>query len=689
MVIIRKTYFLSILLIHFTHIQSANNISQKDKIDLIVPRGFNNIIKSDFETASKNIDSIFYFSKQIKYYGGNAQGLYLRGMYHQNMANHKKAEQFYNRALIYYDRAKLKAGPVKNQLLKIYRQTGRYSEALKLCDEVIAIRKTETDILPKEQVDYGIHNLMCLKGRIYQEKGDIKKALETFQYALAFAEKINNKDSKIKTHLYLSALYQTSKNCELAEQYAIKSFEDTTEANPIVVNPIFKRLGELYFECYQDYNKAEFFFKKYARKSDLQNKLQNILSSKLFLAKTKIKLNKIDTANQLIKSVISEINTNENLELKFDALVLYGDLFAMQKQWDEAIKYYELALPTGEHLSNINKRLEIYSKLGYVAEKKQNYRLALSYFKKSQSLNDSIFSKQKLKDIRELESKYQTETKQQEITLLKKNDKLKESQLKTEQKSKIYLVLLILVILIASGIIYQRIKLKQRIIITEKERNVSEIKQKLLLSQLNPHFVFSALSSIDAYILKNKVIEASQYLTDFAKLIRLILETSRAEQINIENEIKILEFYLKLEQLRLKHMFNYKINIDSNIPKNTYIPSMMLQPFVENAINHGIQNEEKKGLITIDFKLNKVDDLQVEIIDNGVGIKNSINHAHEKTNHQSLSLKIIEERLEMMELRYSKKINLDIINLEDQNKKGTKIILTIPKELTTLQTNKK
>ncbi len=216
---------------------------------------------------------------------------------------------------------------------------------------------------------------------------------------------------------------------------------------------------------------------------------------------------------------------------------------------------------------------------------------------------------------------------------------------------------------------------------TEIERARLEIEKRLLRSQMNPHFIFNSLNSINSFIGENNSFEAQDYLTKFARLMRLILENSRKTSVVLEDEIMALEINLQLEKLRFDNRFDYVINVGKNIEvDDTYIPPMLIQPFVENAIKHGIKGREGKGMITLSFEIEK--DLLICVVeDNGVGREIS---QSEKTfdSHISLGTQVTMERMEILKHHHNNDIGINIIDLKDENKigVGTRVVIKLPFE---------
>lgn len=213
---------------------------------------------------------------------------------------------------------------------------------------------------------------------------------------------------------------------------------------------------------------------------------------------------------------------------------------------------------------------------------------------------------------------------------------------------------------------------------TSINKRFAELEFQALQAQMNPHFVFNAMSTLQYYILKNESENASEYLAKFARLMRLFLDSSRNKFIELRKEIDLLRSYIELEQARLEHSFQYQIDIDPDVEVDTKIPSVMIQPFVENAILHGLRHKKDgAGLLKLQFS-SRDHIVECRIQDNGIGREESaiINKAKDKL-YKSQALNIIDEKV-----RALKEINnVDIkIAIEDNLKddgKGTGTIVTI------------
>ncbi|MEM9897371.1 MAG: histidine kinase [Bacteroidota bacterium] len=221
-------------------------------------------------------------------------------------------------------------------------------------------------------------------------------------------------------------------------------------------------------------------------------------------------------------------------------------------------------------------------------------------------------------------------------------------------------------------------RLNQRneaVLASQKQLEVGQMQHRMLRSQLNPHFISNSMVAIQNSLLNNDVESAEVYLTTFSRLMRQILENSRREVITMEEEVSMLKDYLEVNKKRLQDRFHYHITISESIdPELDTIPPMMIQPFVENAIEHGIAPKEENLRVDITFSKGK-SGVQVIVKDNGGGLKET----KAQSSKESLSTQIIKERLALFDQSLKEKINLIIENWEDEEEKiGVKVMLTLP-----------
>ena len=253
--------------------------------------------------------------------------------------------------------------------------------------------------------------------------------------------------------------------------------------------------------------------------------------------------------------------------------------------------------------------------------------------------------------------------------------KKKEEEIKSLQLSRQLFISGIISGLIIVAFIFYILRLRQEKL-KQKQREM-ELSQSLLRTQMNPHFIFNAMSVIQSYIYANDPDKSSQFLVNFSRLIRLILENSPKEFIPIELEVEILEKYLQAQKMRFDNRFSYSIEVDDNLLNaSAMVPPMITQPFVENAIEHGQLHTIKGGHITISIS-EKDTMIQIQITDNGVGRKGAQKTKKIKS-HKSMAINITKERIEIINFKYKKQGSILIEDFNKEKQTGTIVAILLP-----------
>ena len=207
------------------------------------------------------------------------------------------------------------------------------------------------------------------------------------------------------------------------------------------------------------------------------------------------------------------------------------------------------------------------------------------------------------------------------------------------------------------------------------QQQMHAIELQALRSQMNPHFVHNSLNAIQYYIQRNEVEQSEEYLSKFSKLIRAFFELSRKQTITLEEEVNLLDNYLSIEKLRFEDKLHYEITVDDALEDDTEIPSMLLQPLVENAVNHGIFHKKGSGTIKVEFRALEDDGFQVSVIDDGIGLT-AAKELFKKTTKtiENRSTTVLQDRLKLLE--YNGKWHIEHRVEELQNPVGTAVHLT-------------
>ncbi|MDC9723442.1 MAG: histidine kinase [Urechidicola sp.] len=210
-----------------------------------------------------------------------------------------------------------------------------------------------------------------------------------------------------------------------------------------------------------------------------------------------------------------------------------------------------------------------------------------------------------------------------------------------------------------------------------KYKELEELKMTALQSQMNPHFLFNSLNSINNFVLKSEVEKASDYITKFSRLIRVILKSSTSLTVPFSEELGILSLYVKLEQMRINGGFEYVVKIDKDIRlEDIKVPPLFLQPFIENSIWHGLTHVEGDKRISLTIS-KEGDNIICEIIDNGIGIDTAREHSHKKVDRRKFfGTQATENRIQLL---YKKaNVDIDVVDISDETSTGTKVKITFP-----------
>ena len=241
----------------------------------------------------------------------------------------------------------------------------------------------------------------------------------------------------------------------------------------------------------------------------------------------------------------------------------------------------------------------------------------------------------------------------------------------------------LLLIIIILYILYRQRKLRD-------EKKIVTLEQDMLRNQMNPHFIFNSLNSIKLYIINNEKENAVYYLNKFSKLIRKILVASTEKDITLEEELETMELYMNIENMRFSNQINYKAIINPNIETSMIkVPSLILQPFLENALWHGLSTKEGDKSIVLEVEKTASDFVTIKITDNGVGRAASRKiESNKSLNRKSVGIALTMERLANFSKNFSTSYRLNIIDLKDDqgNAMGTQVIIDIPIEQLRLKT---
>lgn len=492
--------------------------------------------------------------------------------------------------------------------------------------------------------------------------GNFSKSIESYFEAIKINQQAGNTLAAAKTYANIGIVYSQLQDDSLALIYYFKALKVANEVRDqkLILN-CNNNIGTIYVEM----NKLDFAKHYLLNAVALYENLDNTVSnqSNSFnriigpvysnLGNVYLKLELLDSALLFLNKADTSYRLDNNKFQIAQNSIIFGRVFGRKNDFDKSLKHLLNALKINEEINSIEIKHRVYWELYQAYHKKQDYKKALEYHELYTFVKDTIYDENKTKIIQELQTKYETQERQQEI---------ERQQITIEKRNYlIYFISAILVLLaIIATLSISQMRIKER-------RNSVELKQKLLRTQMNPHFIFNALTSIQGSVLEKKPHEAADYISKFASLMRMILEHSNEEFITIETEIDILNYYLELQQLRYSHAFDFKISVLQNNASanvgNILIPPMLAQPFIENAIEHGIVKQCTKGFIDIRFEL--LEDEILFTVENYCieKLKESLRPGFSpstKKDHKPMAISITQERLHYLNKELKDAIQFEI-----------------------------
>lgn len=345
----------------------------------------------------------------------------------------------------------------------------------------------------------------------------------------------------------------------------------------------------------------------------------------------------------------------------------------LQKQgkYNGAIKYYHRALQLAKERDNLYIIQSAYGGLHYNYLQLKNYEMSARYRDSSYATEVAILEKREADKVADITMKYEREKKDEQILQLNKQAFF-QTRILNQQRIIIFsLAACILAVIVTGFVLFRQRKLRVENERLEAAWNKLSLEQRLLRSQMEPHFISNSLSVLQSFIRSNKKEKATKYLSKFARLLRLNLENSRAGFVHLSEEVEALENYLVLQQMRNEGLFTYNIDAyDEYEDDDVLIPPMLIQPFVENAVLHGMRNLLHQGKISISIR-KQSSTIICTIEDNGLGIKE-----HAPENKSSLSTIITQERLQGLSKQTNQPASLEIIDKTPEQ--GVIVNLVIP-----------
>jgi len=637
-------------------------------------------------------DSTIYFanlvyneSKRINYQHGSAMACVLKAA----IANHfyndfSQMEKWAGEALSWFDQTsnKKNLGIAYWQLSLSQCRQARYDEAL-------LNAKTCYDLANKTNDQHFKFSALESMTDIYRETGEYDKMFDA-QDEMAQDERRYGDTSEYTFHqLWVMGLMY-----RLLEEYST--------ALPFWRQLFIERAGGFlwswnqmeYAELMTQANQLDsalYYYNQFDSAKAEPKDLRYFLISK---GEYLVYLKKYSTAlPYFLKGLIYHRQLSDAMQVKRALLDIAKTYLALQNS-DSAISYARQGLTMALAAKSKPAIRDGYQILSAVYDHLGRSDSANFYFRKFISAKDSVLNDQ-------TKGRFAAYSYRQKIAALDKQKLLERQQLQKEKTNRNILIAALIIGLVLAGFVIRNIRLKRRKdqlqhLMTEantqlenrrKEQQLAEIQQQktelemqALRAQMNPHFIFNSLNSINMFVLENNKLQASEYLSKFSRLVRLILQNSQEAFIPLERELEALQLYLELESLRFENKFVYRISVADNVDTTVLkVPPLVIQPYAENAIWHGLMHKKEKGHLEIEL-YHQENVLMCRITDDGVG-RTGAEQLKSKfpAKHKSMGIKITESRIAMTQVNGSaKSVEIRDLVYPGGGAAGTEVILTIP-----------
>lgn len=560
-----------------------------------------------------------------------------------------------------------------NKLGEIYRNKSLYDRALK------AHQKAETLAQAADNIQLEAISLNMI-GVVYRRMDFIKPALDYHKKALDLAKTVKNPTEELMLSIAVSQnsmgnIYLTLKQYDLA----IEQFEKSL----VIENQLGNRLGlaiNYHNLGYADEAKGllDLALKNYKRSLNYNEQIDSEVGRVICynsIGQVYIKQGKYKDAK-----VIIEQGLKKALKLGDQYYISYAYInlgWAQQKlQMDDLA---ETNLKKGLEVSGTygltTSTVDAHKHLSELYRKKDDYKEALEHFEKAVELEQTIFTERNMQYVSDIIIQYENEAKTNQIIQLANENELVRSKL---QRNQTIFWAALLTLTIVAGIMIAINRNRQ----LSHEKQILTLEQDMLRSQMNPHFIFNSLNSIKLYIINNEKENAVYYLNKFSKFIRKILIASTEKEISLEDELDTMQLYMNIENIRFSNeiIFSVEVELGLNISV-VKVPSLILQPFLENALWHGLSSKKEDKQILLRVYKENDDYINISITDNGIGRK-----ASEKINDgrvlksKSVGIAITKARLANFSKRFTTDYKMEIEDLYDDKERavGTKVVVHIP-----------
>ncbi len=550
-------------------------------------------------------------------------------------------------------------------------KAGKLTKALEVFDEAILVA----------QQNNSFRDLIVIynnTGNLYRRLGDHEKAIMQLNKALEIIRLNNMVREEASVLLNIGNMFDWTRQFQPAKQFYEKAyFSFSTQNDSVGMVKALLNKG-LMLEKMDAADSAIAIYThaisigKILNNPDLQAMGYN------FLGKAHIAKGALNNGKIFIEKALKYARVNQNIIETANATQALSILFFQQKDYARSKDYALESLELNSKINYVSHQMENLLILCEIEEIEGNALAALNHYKSYVVLRDSLFNMQKMEQITAIEGKFNLALKEEEL----KNKTLKLQQ-KTEQLNRTneraaFAIIGLLFVFVTTTMLINWSRLKQSRNKVIAEQSQLETEYRLLRAQMNPHFMFNALNSIQSFISVNNTMQAEMYLSKFARLMRYYLDSSSMSFVPMQTEIDNLQLNLELEQLRLSFRFDFKIVVPEDVD-DIEVPPMLAQPFIENAVRHGFRRKKDQGLLQITYE--KRDDIiKCTIQDNGIGREaaGKIKSNHE--NKVSKGIEITKGRLSALFPKQEASELLKITDLyhTDGSAAGTKVEFIFP-----------
>lgn len=560
-----------------------------------------------------------------------------------------------------------------NELGRTYRNISQYDQAIALHKEALAIAEKD------DNLDFRVYSLNNL-GVAYRRISSIRTAMDYHQKALELAQEVKNPSESLKRSINVSFngignLYLMLKQYDQAIDYFEKSLKLEAELdNKLGLAVNHQNIGT----CLEEQGKLDLALENYRTSLAYNEQIDSDrgrVYCKTSISQVYLKKNQTEDALNLLKSVLPMAQRIGDgflispvyIDLGW-AQMLSGQLGRAEENIFEglkladSLKLYEVSARANHLLS------ELFGRIG-------DYKKALDHKLKADQIDEQTLNEGTVRYVNDIIFRYNSVKDSNNLQSLSQQNEIIQMQLRTTKTTLLISGIALALLAGIFYILYRQYQLKN-------EKKLLTLEQSMLRSQMNPHFLFNSLNSIKLYIINNEQKNAVHYLNKFSKLVRKILESSSVREIPLVEELETIELYMTIENIRFSNEINFDISVDTDIDTHTVrIPSLILQPFLENALWHGLSSKQGEKNINLHISSDKKGYIHIAITDNGIGRAASEKlKANKVLKRKSVGIEITKERLANFAKEYHNSFYLEIVDLFDQSGKaiGTKVMLHLP-----------